>query len=77
MGLGRTLLVAGAVLLLAGLVVIALARVGLPLGRLPGDLSWSGRRWSVSVPIVSSLLLSLGLSLALSFVLWLLGRFRR
>ena len=35
----------------------------LPIGRLPGDLSWRGRGWSVSFPLASSILLSVILSL--------------
>jgi len=71
--LARTLIALGAVLLLAGLVVLAAARIGLPLGRLPGDLAWRGRYGSVFVPLGTSLLLSVVLSL----VFWILGYLRR
>jgi hypothetical protein len=61
------------VLLLAGLLVLLAARIGLPLGRLPGDLAWRGRYGSVFVPLGTSLLLSVVLSL----VFWILGHLRR
>ncbi|WP_260177853.1 DUF2905 family protein [Tunturibacter empetritectus] len=48
-------------------------RLNLPLGRLPGDLSWHGRVWSVSFPIATSILISVLLSL----LLWFVGRLRR
>ena len=67
------LIFAGLLLLVAGLAVAGLARLNLPLGRLPGDINLRGRNSSFSFPIVSCLLLS---ALA-SFVLWLLSRLRR
>ncbi len=71
-GLARLLLTLSAALLVAGLLVLALARFNLPLGRLPGDLSWRGRGWTISLPLVSSLFLSIVLSL----VLWAVSRLR-
>jgi hypothetical protein len=71
--LARTLIAVGVVLLLAGLVVFLAARIGLPLGRLPGDLAWRGRYGAVFVPLGTSLLLSVVLSL----VFWILGHLRR
>jgi hypothetical protein len=54
-------------------VILGLGRLNLPLGRLPGDLSWRGRGWSVSFPIATSILLSVILSL----ILWAVNRLRR
>ena len=68
----RLLLTVGALLIVVGLVVLLAARVGLPLGRLPGDLAWRGRYGALFVPLGTSLLLSFVLSL----VFWILGRFR-
>ncbi len=70
--LGRIFIFLGVVLLVAGLAILALARHHLPLGRLPGDLTWRGRGWTFSFPIVTCILLSVIISL----VLWLVGRFR-
>lgn len=70
--LGRILIFLGLILVVAGLVVVALARLHLPLGRLPGDISWRGRGWSVSFPIITCILLSVLVSL----ILWAIGRFR-
>jgi len=71
--LGRILIFLGLLLVFAGAVVLALNRLHLPLGRLPGDLSWRGRGWSVSFPLATSILISIVLSL----LLWAVGRFRR
>jgi hypothetical protein len=66
LGLGLLLVVIGAVLLLA-------ARFELPLGRLPGDISYRGKHVSVFVPLGTSILISL----VLSILLYLISRFRR
>lgn len=71
--LGRILIFFGLFLVVAGLVVLGLNRLNIPLGRLPGDLNWRGRGWSVSFPLVTCLLLSVVLSL----FLWVVNHFRR
>jgi hypothetical protein len=71
--LGRILIFFGALLILAGLIVLGFNRLHLPIGRLPGDLSWRGRGWSVSFPLASSILLSVVVSL----ILWAISYFRR
>lgn len=70
--LGRVLIFLGIVFLVAGLAVIGLTRLHLPLGRLPGDMTWRGRGWSVSFPIVTCIVLSV----LITVVLWVIGRFR-
>jgi ribose/xylose/arabinose/galactoside ABC-type transport system permease subunit len=71
--LGRTLIFLGLLLAIAGIIIIALHRLHLPLGRLPGDFNWHGRGWSVSFPLATSIIISIVLSL----LLWAIGRFRR
>jgi DUF2905 family protein len=71
--LGRLLVVFGLVMLVSGLVIIALGRAHLPLGRLPGDIVYRGKNATVYFPILTSILLSVGLSL----LLYLINRFRR
>ncbi len=63
--MGKILIAAGIFLIVAGLLVIGLNRLGLPLGRLPGDLSYRGKNVSFFAPLGTSLLLSVLLSLAL------------
>ncbi|MBV8867635.1 MAG: DUF2905 domain-containing protein [Acidobacteriaceae bacterium] len=70
MSLGRLLIFAGVALLLLGALVLALNKLGLPFGRLPGDIAWRRKNTTVYFPWVSCLLLSvLG-----SLLLWLLNR---
>ena len=71
--LGRVLIGLGLLLLVAGGLLLLLGRTGLPLGRLPGDISYRGKNMSVYFPLGTSILVSLLLSL----VFYLLSRFRR
>ena len=72
-GLGRILIGLGLLLVVAGGVVMLVGRMGLPLGRLPGDISYKGRNVSFYFPLATCLLLSVELSL----VLWLISIWRR
>ena len=71
--LGRLLIGLGLLLLVGGGLLLLLGRTGIPLGRLPGDISYRGKNFSVYVPLGTSILLSVLLSL----VFFLLSRFRR
>ena len=61
-GLGRVLIVLGVVLALVGV----LLAVGSPLGRLPGDIAIRGDRWAFYVPLGTSILISLALTLVVA-----------
>jgi hypothetical protein len=67
-GIGRFLIVLGAVLILVGLLMPWLGKLG--IGRLPGDIVIERENFSFYFPITTSILLSLLLSL----ILWLLQR---
>ena len=71
MSLGKALVVAGIALAAVGL-VIQLAP-GLRLGRLPGDFSFGGSNWRVYLPLGTSVVLSV----ALTLVLWIVGALMR
>ena len=70
--LGRTLIALGIFITLFGVVLLVAERLHFPLGHLPGDISQQGKNVSVYFPLGTCLLLSLILSL----VLYLIGRFR-
>ncbi len=70
MGLGRTLILAGAILIVIGLLVSFSGRLPFRIGRLPGDFVIHGKNSVFYFPLMTSLVLSLLLSLAL----WLIGR---
>ena len=67
-GIGRFLIVLGAVLILLGLLMPWLSKLG--LGRLPGDIVIERENFSFYFPITTSILVSL----LLSAIFWLLQR---
>ena len=71
--LGRILIGIGLFLVLCGAVVLLVGKLGLPLGRLPGDFAWRGKHTTVYFPLGTSILLSVVLSL----VFWALSRWGR
>ncbi len=68
--MGRFLINAGVVLIAIGLLVTLGERVGIRLGRLPGDIRIEGSRGGFYFPIVTCILISVVLSLAS----WLFSR---
>ena len=71
--LGKLLLGVAAVLAVVGALLLLAERFpGLRIGRLPGDVAVERERFRLYVPITTSVLLSVVLTL----VLWLLGRGR-
>jgi hypothetical protein len=70
---GKLLIVLGAVLLLAGIGFTVLGKTNLPLGRLPGDIVYRGKNTTFYFPLATSVLVSVVLSL----LLYLVGRWRR
>ena len=71
--LGKLLLLAGAFLAIIGVVLILAGRFHLPLGRLPGDITYRGKNVVVYFPLGTSILISLLLSL----ILFVISRWRR
>ena len=70
---GRLLILAGVFVAAAGVFVLLLAKVPF-LGRLPGDFSFERPGFSLYVPVATSILLSIILTVALNVVLRLFGK---
>jgi hypothetical protein len=71
--LGKLLLFFGLILVIGGLVLMLFGRMNIPLGRLPGDIVYRGKNTTFYFPLASSILLSV----VLSVVLYVIGRFQR
>jgi hypothetical protein len=71
--LGKLLIGLGLVLVVAGVLLTLLGRANLPLGRLPGDIVYRGKNTTFYFPLTTSVLVSM----VLSIVMYLLGRWRR
>lgn len=74
-GFGKLLILFGALSVVAGLALVWLGRTSapLPFGRLPGDVVYRGKNTVIYFPLATSLLLSV----VLTIVLYVIGRFRR
>jgi len=72
-GLGKLLIAGGAVMIAVGLIVVFAGKTNLPLGRLPGDIAYRGKNTSFYFPIMTCIIISVVLSL----VMWLIGKFGR
>jgi DUF2905 family protein len=71
--LGKLLIVLGACLVMAGVGLTLLGRTNLPLGRLPGDFLYRGKNTTVYFPLATSIVVSVVLTL----LLWLVGKWRK
>jgi len=67
------LILVGVLVVIAGTALVWLGRSNLPIGRLPGDIIYRGKHTTFYFPLATSILLSV----ALSVLLYLVGRFRR
>ncbi|MGH2499370.1 MAG: DUF2905 domain-containing protein [Candidatus Limnocylindria bacterium] len=71
--LGRTLVVLGLVVAAVGLALAFADRVPF-LGRLPGDVTLRGERWTVYAPIATSIVVSVALTAVIALFAWLARR---
>ena len=71
--LGKTLLGLGLLIAIVGVLLLLAGLIGLPLGRLPGDIAYKGKHVFVFFPLGTCILISFVL-----FVLfWLFSLFHR
>jgi Protein of unknown function (DUF2905) len=70
--LGKLLLMLGGAIILVGAVLLLAGRFNVPLGRLPGDITYRGKNTVVYFPLATSIIISIVLSL----ILWLINRGR-
>ena len=71
--LGRSLLLIGVFLVVVGGVILLLGRTGIPLGRLPGDVTYRGKHTTFYFPLMTCIVISI----VLSVISWLIQHFRR
>ncbi len=72
--IGRWILIFGVVLAVIGAIVWLAESLGVPLGRLPGDIRMRGHGWSVSFPIVTCIIISIVLTVLLNVFFWFFRR---
>ena len=70
--LGKVFILVGAAIVVIGVVLALAGRSHLPLGRLPGDIVYRGKNTTFYFPLATSILISL----VLSVLLYVIGRFK-
>lgn len=70
---GKVLIGVGIGIVLLGGLLLFVGRVGLPFGRLPGDIAYRGKNLSVYFPLGTCLLISI----VLTVIMYLISRFHR
>jgi len=62
---GRFLIIAGTVIVVIGFLFLLSDKI--PLGKLPGDLQFGSGRFRIHIPIATSILVSLALTIVFNF----------
>jgi hypothetical protein len=71
---GKLLITLGVIFLVVGTILVLLPKLNLPLGNLPGDIKIERDNLRIYIPIASSILISVVLTLLLNLMVWILGR---
>lgn len=66
--IARILVIAGITLVVLGGLVYLVARFGVPLGRLPGDMLIKRENFTFSFPLATSILVSIVLTIVLNLI---------
>ncbi|MDE3148222.1 MAG: DUF2905 domain-containing protein [Acidobacteriota bacterium] len=72
-GIGKALIGFGLLLVVVGVLLMLAGRIGLPLGRLPGDFAYKGKHVTFFFPLGTSILISI----VLTAILYLISRIGR
>jgi hypothetical protein len=67
--IARYLIIGGVILILIGGGIYLAAKVGLPLGRLPGDIRIDGENGTFYFPLATSILVSVVLTIVLNLII--------
>jgi len=71
LSLAKYLMIAGFVIILIGVLIFVFTKMGIPLGKLPGDIHLKKEKLFIYFPIVTSILVSVFLTLLINFILWI------
>lgn len=70
----RILIIMGLILVVTGGLIFLLARIGLPLGHLPGDIRIQTENLTCFIPLASMIIISVVLTIILNLVVRFLNR---
>lgn len=68
--MGKMIFWVGISIAILGVVIWLGDKMGLPFGRLPGDLAWKSKNFALYFPLATSLVVSLLLTVLLNLIFW-------
>ncbi len=71
--IGRILVVTGLFIAIIGLLVMAISKIGIPFGRLPGDIVIHKKNFTFYFPLATSIILSV----LFSILYYIISRFHK
>jgi len=72
--LARGLILLGFIMMVVGGTIYLMTRLGVPLGQLPGDIRIQGENVSCLIPLATSILFSIILTLLLNLVIRIINK---
>ncbi|WP_024822312.1 MULTISPECIES: DUF2905 domain-containing protein [Aminobacterium] len=66
--IGKIFIFIGIVLVIAGIAFLLFSKLNLPLGRLPGDITYTKKNVTIFAPITTMLIISIVLTLVLNII---------
>ena len=70
----RILVIGGIIMILIGGCLFLAARLGIPFGKLPGDIKIQGENASLYIPCMTSIILSIVLTIVLNIIIRFLNK---
>ena len=67
----KYLIIIGFVIALAGVIFLFLGKLGIPIGKFPGDIHIKKEKIAIYFPIVTSIVVSVILTIVINFVIWI------
>jgi len=69
--LGKYLIIIGVVIIFVGLLILSLTKLGIPIGKFPGDIHLKKEKFVIYFPIVTSIVISIFLTLLINVIFWI------
>lgn len=67
----KWLIILGLMFIVAGFIFWIVAKIGIPMGKLPGDIQVQSEKFSFYFPIVTSIVLLIVLTIVINLILWI------
>ncbi len=69
--IAKWLIIFGIALAVIGCALLFAGKIGIPFGKLPGDIQIQREKWGLFFPIVSCIVLSIVLTIIVNLLFWL------